>query len=229
VHQQFYCPYDKKVVPRDELILGYEIEKDKYITVDQSELKRLQPHSSTAMEILQFVKLSEVDPIYFETSYFSVPEEAGVRAYSLLFDMMKESKYAALAQITMHQRERIVIIRPYQNGLILHTIYYPNEIREVKEYGKHIVKNLKKQEIVLAEQFAKGLVKPFRPAEFHDEYRERVMKLIESKSKGHAAPKTEKPQRLAPVVDLMSALKKSLASKSKPHGSFNRKKLKKIA
>jgi DNA end-binding protein Ku len=229
VHQQLYCPYDKKVVSRDELVLGYEIEKDRYVTVDPAELKRLQPHSSTAMEILQFVKLSEVDPIYFETSYFSVPEEAGVRAYSLLLDMMEKSKYAAVAQITMHQRERAVIIRPYRNGLILHTIYFPNEIREVKEYGKNIVKNLKKQEIALAEQFAESLIKPFRPAEFHDEYRERVMKLIESKSKGHAAPKLQKPQRLAPVVDLMSALKKSLASKTKTHGSSIRKKLKKIA
>lgn len=229
VHQQLYCPYDKKVVPRDELVLGYEIEKDKYVTVDPAELKKLQPHSSTAMEILQFVKLSEVDPIYFETSYFSVPEEAGVRAYSLLLDMMEKSKYAAVAQITMHQRERTIIIRPYQNGLILHTIYYPNEIREVKEYGKNTVKNLKTQELDLAEQFARSLIKPFRPAEFHDEYRERVMKLIESKSKGHAAPRPEKPQRLAPVVDLMSALKKSLANKAKSYSSSNRKKLKKIA
>jgi DNA end-binding protein Ku len=83
VHQQLHCPYDKEVVSRDEIAMGYEIEKDKYILVDPEELKKLQPRSSAAMEIIQFVKLSEVDALYFETSYFAVPEEAGKRAYTL--------------------------------------------------------------------------------------------------------------------------------------------------
>jgi len=206
-----YCPYDKEVVSRDEIAMGYEIDKDKYILVDPEELKKLQPRSSATMEILQFVKLSEVDPIYFETSYFSVPEEAGERAYALLFKTMEEMGYAAIAKVSMHQKERTVIIRPYHEGLILHTIYYPNEIRDAKGYGETNVKNLKKQEIDLAEQFAKALVKPFHPDQFHNEYSERVEQLIESKNKGKPAPRPAKPQRLAPVVDLMSALKKSLA------------------
>jgi DNA end-binding protein Ku len=218
VHQQLYCPHDQRVVTRDELALGYEFEKDKYVLVDPSELKKLQPRSSTAMEIVQFVKLNEVDPIYFETSYFSVPEEAGTRAYALLFKTMEELKYAAIAKVTMHQRERTVIIRPYQNGLTLHTIYYPNEIHEVKDYGKTGGKDLKKQEVSLAEQFAKALVKPFRPNQFHDEYQKQVEELVRSKSKGEPAPKPEKAQRLAPVIDLMSALKKSLAGGAKAGG-----------
>src|SRR5580704_17718355 len=194
VHQQLYCPYDKKVVSRDELVLGYEIEKDRYVTVDPAELKELQPHSSTAMEILQFVKLSEVDPIYFETSYFSVPEEAGARAYALLLKAMEDMGLAAIAKVTMHQRERTVIIRSYQNGLILHTIYYPNEIHDIKGYGKPEEKSLKKPELELAEQFAKSLVKPFRPEQYHDEYSQRVEQLIESKRDGKAAPQAEKPK-----------------------------------
>jgi len=231
VHQQLYCPYDKEVVPRDELALGYEVEKDKYILVDPAELKALKPQSSTSMEILQFVKLAEVDPIYFETSYFSVPEQAGERAYSLLLDVMEKMGYAAIAKVTMHQRERTVIIRPYQNGLILHTIYYPNEIHEAKGYGKTTTKNLKKQEVDLAAQFAKALVRPFRPEQFHDEYSARVEQLIESKNKGKPAPKPEKARRLAPVVDLMSALKKSLADKKSGgvSGASKAKKLKKTA
>lgn len=229
VHQQLYCPYDKEVVSRDELALGYEIEKDKYILVDPAELKQLQPASSTAMEILQFVKLEEVDPIYFETSYFSVPDAAGERAYSLLLKSMDEMGYAAIAKVTMHQRERTVIIRPYQGGLILHTIYYPAEIREVKGYGKTNAKTLKKQEVDLAEQFAKALLRPFRPEQFHDEYSKRVEELIASRSKGKAAPLPEKPRRLAPVVDLMSALKKSLAAKGKSENGSKRRKLRKTA
>jgi DNA end-binding protein Ku len=228
VHQQLYCPYDEEVVSRDELALGYEVEKDKYILVDPAELKALKPQSSTSMEILQFVKLAEVDPIYFETSYFSVPEEAGQRAYSLLLDVMEKMGYAAIAKVTMHQKERTVIIRPYQNGLILHTIYYPNEIHEAKGYGKTTTMNLKKQEVDLAAQFAKALVKPFRPERFHDEYSARVEQLIESKSKGKPAPKPEKTPRLAPVVDLMTALKQSLATKSKAGGASGASKAKRL-
>jgi DNA end-binding protein Ku len=214
VQQQLYCPYDKRVVSRDEIVMGYEVDEDKMVIVDREELKKLQPASSSSMEILQFVKLSDVDPIFFETSYFSVPEEAGRRGYTLLLDTMEELKLAALAQVTLHQRERTVILRPYQGGLTLHTLYYPNEIHDVAAYGKNNATNLKKPEIALAEQFAKGLVAPFRPDKYHDEYQERVKNLIESKEKGTAAPKPEKTTRLAPVVDLMTALKQSIANKA---------------
>jgi DNA end-binding protein Ku len=213
VQQQLYCPYDKRVVSRDEIVMGYEVDEDKMVIVDREELKKLQPASSSSMEILQFVKLDDVDPIFFETSYFSIPEEAGRRGYTLLLETMEEMKLAALAQVTMHQRERTVILRPYRGGLTLHTLYYPNEIHDVAGYGKSNASNLKKPEIALAEQFAKGLVAPFRPEKFHDEYQERVKKLIESKEKGTAAPKPEKTTRLAPVVDLMTALKQSIANK----------------
>jgi DNA end-binding protein Ku len=213
VHQQLYCPYDKRVVSRDEIVMGYEVDEDKMVIVDRAELKKLQPASSSSMEILQFVKLSDVDPIYFETSYFSVPEEAGRRGYTLLMETMEELKVAAIAQVTMHQRERTVIVRPYNGGLTLHTLYYPREIHDVAGYGKNKATNLKKPEVSLAEQFAKGLVAPFRPEQYRDEYQERVKKLIESKEKGTAAPKPEKVPRLAPVVDLMTALKQSIANK----------------
>jgi len=213
VQQQLYCPYDKRVVSRDEIVMGYEVDEDKMVIVDREELKKLQPASSSTMEILQFVKLSDVDPIFFETSYFSVPEEAGRRGYTLLLETMEEMELAALAQVTMHQRERTVILRPYRGGLTLHTLYYPNEIHDVARYGKNNASNLKKPEIALAEQFAKGLVAPFRPEKYHDEYQERVKKLIESKERGTAAPKPEKTTRLAPVVDLMTALKQSIANK----------------
>jgi DNA end-binding protein Ku len=213
VHQQLYCPYDKRVVSRDEIAMGYEVDKDKYVLVEPEELKKVQPPSSSAMEILQFVKLDDVDPIYFETSYFAVPEEAGQRPYTLLLKTMESLRYAAIAKVTMHQRERTAILRPYEHGLTLHTLYYPAEIHEVKEYGKSPGRELKKEEVKLGEQFAKNLLKPFRPEQFHDEYQVRVKQLIESKEKGQQGRKPEKATKLAPVVDLMSALKKSLAEK----------------
>ena len=115
----------------------------------------------------------------------------------------------------MHQRERTVIIRPFQNGLTVHTLYNQNEIHEVAGYGKKDSKAIKSQELALAEQFAKTLVQPFRPERFHNEYQDRVRQLIESKSKGHAAPQPEKGRKLAPVIDLMDALKKALPAKAK--------------
>jgi DNA end-binding protein Ku len=213
VRQQLYCPYDEEVVPRDEIVMGYETDDGKMVIVDPQELKALAPQSSTEMEISQFVKLDEVDPIYFETSYFSVPEEAGRRAYSLILSAMQQMKIAAIAKVTMHQRDRTVIIRPYDNGLTLHTIYYPSEIHQVPGYGKESAKSQNRQELSLAEQFAKSLIKPFHPETFHDEYQARVRDLIESKSKGKTMPKMEKGKKLAPVIDLMTALKASLANK----------------
>jgi DNA end-binding protein Ku len=229
VRQQMYCPHDDRVVSRDEIAMGYEVAKDQYILIDPEELKTLQPASSTSMEILQFVKLSEVDPIYFETSYFCVPEEAGARAYALLLRTMEQLKHAAIAKVTMHQRERTIIIRPYEHGLTIHTIYYPDEIHEVKAYGEAATAGLKRQEIALAEQFANELLKPFHPEQFHDEYRTRVLQLVESKRKGRPGPKLENARRVAPVIDLMSALKKSLEGKSKTAGNSKSKRLKKTA
>jgi len=155
---------------------------------------------------VQFARLAEVDPIFFETSYIAIPEEGGQRAYVLLLKTLEAMNYAAIAQVTLHQRERTVVMRSHEHGLTLHTIYYADEIRAVRGYGQTNTKDLKKQEITLGEQFAQTLVMPFRPEEF------RVKQLIQNKPKGRAAPKQEQPKRLAPVIDLMSALKKSLAN-----------------
>lgn len=229
IREQLYCPHDERVVSRDEIVLGFETEKDRYVLVEPQELRNALPPSSTAMEILQFVKLGDVDPIYFETSYFAVPEEASQRAYTLLVKTMEGMKYAAIAKVTLHQRERTVIIRPYEHGLTLHTIYYPNEIRMAKGYGKVTGGSPTKQEMALANQFASGLVKPFHPEQFVDEYQERVKKLIESKSKGKSLSSVEKTKKRAPVIDLMSALKKSVASRGLKSGDSESKKARKRA
>jgi DNA end-binding protein Ku len=212
IHHQLYCPYDQRVVTREEVALGFETDKDEYVLVEPEELKKIQPKSSRQMEIRQFAKLSDVDPVFFETSYLAVPEEGGKKAYALLLKTLDTLEYAAIAQLTLHQRERTVIIRPYHDGLTLHSMYYPNEIHTAKGYGQTDFKDLKKQELVLGQQFAKALVKPFHPSDFRDEYQVMVKQLIESKAKGHAAPKSTETKRMAPVIDLMSALKKSLAA-----------------
>src|SRR5260370_41773965 len=115
------------------------------------------------MEILQFVKLNDVDPLYFEASYYAVPEQAGRKPYKLMVQTMEKTGYAAVAKVAMHEREYVVVIRPRDNGLTLHTIFYPNEVREVPEYGKTGDVEVKPQEVQLAEQLIKSLAGPFEP------------------------------------------------------------------
>jgi DNA end-binding protein Ku len=229
IHHQLYCPYDEQVVPRNEIALAYELDKEQYVLVEPAELKKMQPASSSVAEIVQFVRIDEVDPIYFETSYLLMPEEAGRKAYALLVKMMEQMQSGAIAKITLHQRERPALLRPYNDGLMFHTLYYPSEIHMERGFGRNSGNGISKEEIRLGEQFARGLLKPFRPNEFNDEYRARVEQLIESKRKGHVAPKQEKAKRLAPVVDLMSALKESLANNSTSPAKAKQQRLKKTA
>ncbi len=212
IRQPLFCPTCNRMVERSEVVKGYEYEKDQYVLFNEDELEKIAPPSSRAMEILEFVPVSEVDPLYFDTSYYMVAEEAGQKAYELLVRTMKESKFAAVAKLTMHQREYTVIIRPRAGGLTLHTMYYENEIRQVAEYGKTNGVELKAQEVKLAQQLVESLAADFEPKKYKDEYQDRVKGLIEAKLQGREVTSTPQPQ-LAPVIDLMEALKKSLAER----------------
>ena len=127
--QPLFCPTCNRMVERNEVEKGYEYEKDQYLLFTEEELEKIEPESARTMEILEFVKVDEIDPLYFDASYYVAPEEAGARAYHLLLEAMKKSGYAGIAKVTMHSREYIVIIRAGRNGLTLHTMFYSNEIR----------------------------------------------------------------------------------------------------
>jgi DNA end-binding protein Ku len=214
VKQQLYCPYHERVVERSETVKGYEVSKDSFVVVDAEELKKIAPASERNMEIQQFVKIQDVDPIYFDTSYYTVPDAPGQKAYMLLVETMQKSGYAALAKVSMHNQEYLVVIRPQDNGLMLHTLYYAEELHKLSEYGKPAGVEVKPQEIELAERLVENLAAPFDPAKFKDEYQEKVLELIEAKRQGSEV-QAAAPQRLAPVIDLMEALKKSLETAGK--------------
>ena len=129
VKQQYYCPADNQVVERSEIVKGYEFRKGEYIVIEPEEIKKIEPQTAKTMEILEFVKTSEVDPVFFESSYYMVPEEAGRRPYALLTKALEESEYVAIAKLTMHNREYTVFLRPHEGGLMLHTMYYAEEVR----------------------------------------------------------------------------------------------------
>ena len=213
IKQQTVCPVCDRVVERNELVKGYQVDRDAYVLVSGDELKTLEADSSEAMEIAQFVSLSEVDPIYFESSFYSAPEDPGRRAYGLLLQAMEKLNVAAIAKVTLHQREQIVLMRPYHQGIILHTLYFPAEVREIGEYGKAESMTLQKPEIDLAEQFIRQLTAKFEPEQYKDEYQQRVLEMIETKRAGQVVAGQPHKPKLAPVIDLMDALKKSIAER----------------
>lgn len=210
IKQQTFCPHCERTVERSELVKGYEVEKDRYVIVGDEDIKQIAPASSDNMEILEFVKAEGIDPIYFDASYFMVPEEAGKKAYHLLLETMRKSGFSAIAKIAMHQREYTVVVRPHADGLLLHTMFYPEEVREVPEFRRDESVTVKPQEVALAEKLVEGLAADFDASKYHDEYQQRLMQMIEAKREGQAIP-GEKPKQRAPVIDLMQALQKSLS------------------
>lgn len=216
IRQQIFCPHCERVVERSEIAKGYPVDKDNYVLVTNEELKALEAQSSETMEIMQFVKLPDVDPLYYQTSYFSVAEDPGRKAYSLIHKGMQQLNLGAIAKITLHQREQIVMIRPFEKGLVLHTLYYPDEIRAVAEYDNQTDVTVQKAELDLAEQFMKQLTAEFHPENFSDEYESRVEQLLESKQGQAAAPGKQSRKKLAPVIDLMDALRKSMEEQPGP-------------
>jgi DNA end-binding protein Ku len=214
IKQQLYCPADERVVERNEIVKGFEYRKGEYVIIEPEEIKKIEPKTAKAMEILQFVKQEEVDPIYFESSYYMMPDDAGKRPYLLLTKAMEESGYLAIAKLTMHNREYTVILRPKTNGLVLHTMYYADEIREVEGFGEDKAE-LKAGELKVANQLIEALADKFEPEKFHDTYEENLKAMIKARLEGREVTAVEKPGKPAPVADLMDALKQSLAQMGK--------------
>lgn len=224
VKQQLYCPAENRVVERSEIVKGYEYRKDEYVVIEPEEIKKIEPKTAKTMEILEFVKSSEVDPVFFESSYYVMPEDAGRRPYALLTKALEESNFVAIAKLTMHNREYTVFLRPRDHGMMLHTMYYAEEVREVEGFGAPEVE-LKDAEVKVAHQLINALAAEWDPEKYHDDFQENLKKMIQTKLEGGTIAEVEKSKKLAPVVDLMSALKESLAQmegKKKPAATTGR-------
>src|ERR671924_1232420 len=224
IKQELFCRNDNRVVERSEIEKGYEYRKDEYVVIEPEEIKKIEPKTAKTMEILEFVKSSEVDPVFFESSYYMMPEEAGRRPYALLTKALEESEFVAIAKLTMHNREYTVFLRPHEGGLMLHTMYYAEEVREVEGFGAPDV-DIKDAELKVARQLIEALAGDWDPEKYHDSFQENLKKLIETKLEGGKVVEIDKPKKLAPVVDLMAALKQSLAEmegKKKPAASAPR-------
>ena len=211
IQQKIYCPVDDAIIDRSELVRGYEVEKGRYVTFTDEELKALEAHGDHSIEITEFVPLSEVDPVYFEESYYLATETGSAKAYRLLTDAMESSKRVALGRYTMRGKEHLVLIRPYAKGLILHTLYYADEVKAVDEFDRAVNEPVKETELTLAKKLIDELTqKKFDPAQYHDNYRERVNEAAHKKIEGQEVAEAPTEPKRGQVIDLMAALKASL-------------------
>ncbi len=225
VKQPLFCPTCNRQVDRSEVVKGFEYEEGHYVLVEGDEIKKITPQSGRIMEIVAFVKEKQIDPIYFDASYFALPDKESEKPYALLLKTLEDTERVAIASVTMHQREYTVFIRPRNHGLTVHTMYFANEIREVPGYGdaeKYV--KLKPQEIKLAEQLVESLEADFQPEKYHDTFQEKLKAVIQAKLKGKTIVEEKQPAR-AKVIDMMDALKRSLRETpaAKPKGSTTAK------
>jgi len=208
VKEVYFCQAEDKPLKREDLVKGFEVSKGEYVVVDDADLNKIAPHSAKTMDILQFVKSEEFDPVFLDKSYHVLPEGDVTKPYALLREAMKQRGQYAIAKVAMHNREHIVVIRPDGKELMLHTMFFADEVQEVSV--KTGSEKFSAQELKLAGQLIDTLSAKFDPAKFHDEYQANLRRLIEQKQKGErvTATKSERPTQ---VVNIMDALRRSLA------------------
>jgi len=216
--QQMVCPVHDRPVSRDEIVKGYEYEKDRYVTIEADEIKKVEPKTAKAMEILEFVPSAQVDPVYFDASYHLMPDEPGRKAYQLLKAALEKSGYLGIAHVSMHNREYTVVLRPHGKGLMMHSMFYQNEVRKLEEIGGIEDAEIKDKELALANTLIESLAGDFDPSKYHDAFASQLRLLIEAKVQGQPVVESEKPKHMAPVIDLMAALKQSLEQMKKTPG-----------
>jgi DNA end-binding protein Ku len=215
IKQQTFCPVDQTTVERNELVRGYEFAKDQYVRVTDEELKSLEGEDSKVIDIAEFVPLDQVDPIYFEKTYYLGPDKGGDKAYRLLAETMAKTDRVAVARFIMRGKESLVLIRPSQDGLMLHTMYFADEVRDFSEIDKGKSAKIAEREGELARKLIDELsTDEFKPDQYKDEYRERVLEMVNKKVEGKEVTVTSPEAPRSQVIDLMDALKESLAKRA---------------
>jgi DNA end-binding protein Ku len=219
--QQYICPTDNEVVGREDMVKGYEYAKGQYVLFSEDELKALTPEPTNTVEITEFVPLEKVDPIYYEKSTYLGPDRGGDRPYRLLAEAMRATGRAALARYAARGKDYLVLLRPFDQGLLMQQLRYADELRPFSEVPIGQA-DIKEAELQLAKQLVEQIATDtFKPETYEDEVRKQVRGLIEQKVQGQeiTAPPPEEPK--AQIIDLMAALKASLASL--PEGGEARK------
>jgi DNA end-binding protein Ku len=205
------CPHCDTAVANEEIVKGYEYEKGRFVRFSKDELDALAADSSREIKILDFVNLSEIDPIYFQKTYYLGPGDTGANAYGLLRTALEETGKIGIAKVTIRNKSSLAAIRIVDGCISMETIFYPDEVRPAANVPnlQATAVNVNEKELEMAKMLIDQLSVPFDPSKYHDEYREQVMELIEKKIAGEEIEIAPEPRR-ANVIDLMSALQASL-------------------
>jgi DNA end-binding protein Ku len=227
IKQKRWCPVHERDVESDELVKGWEVAKGQFLMVEEADLEAIENRdTSRSIDISRFVKLEEVDPVYFDRTYFLVPAgaEAQRRPYVLLLEAMKEAGVAALGRFVLAGKEKLCLIRPMGDALALETLFIHEDVKDHAEIDEAVAGSaVKKPELDLAKQIIASLAAPFDANELRSEYRESLRELLEAKLEGHEIEIPDEPEP-APVIDLMEALKASVAAASAQQPDGTKKK-----
>jgi DNA end-binding protein Ku len=214
IQQKRVCPADGEEVSWDDLVKGYEISPGQYVVVTNEELDALDPEATHTVDIEDFVALEGIDPLYFDSSYYLVPDATGVKPYRLLLDAMTESGRVGIGRVVLRTKQYLCAVRPLGDALVLTTMNFADEVSPASELeglpGPGA--EASSREMKVAKQLIDSLTAKFEPDKYHDTYREGVLELIEAKAQGQEVVSEPPPEKAAPVVDLMSALEASLAA-----------------
>ena len=214
IHKR-WCPKCNKEVAYEDLEKGYKIAKDKYVIISKEDLEKLRLKTTKAIEIQEFVDASQIDPLYLEKSYYVVPEETGIKAYSLFVEALRVANKVAIGKVVIRNKEYLVALRAYKKGLVMHILHYLSEVKDIEEFSelKHLV-TVREEELKLAQALiAKLTEKEFDLGKFKDSYTEALMKLIKAKAEGKEI-KVE-VEKVEEAKSLMEALKASVEAVEK--------------
>ena len=208
------CEKDGEEVTFEHIVKGYEVEKDRYVVLTDEDLNAIPVESSRAIDIHRFVDLDEIDPVMFKKSYYLVPEETGAKAYALLREAMADDGRVGIAKVSFRDKEHLAALRFKDEAFVLETMYWPDEIREADFGGVDVSTKIRGQELEMAKQLIESLSGEWNPEEYSDEYREALLQIVEAKLNGQEI-EVVAPEPTAKVVDLMEALKASVAAAKK--------------
>lgn len=210
------CSIDGEEIPYEHVVKGYELAPHRYVTVTREELEKLDPRATRTVEILDFVDLDEIDPIYYETTYYLAPDRGASKPYRLLLEAMKETRKVAISRVVLRTRQYLCAVRPVGEVLALSTLLYADEVRDRGEIEEEVAAaKPTERELQMAVQLVQSLATGFDPSKYRDEYEDEVKALLDKKAAGEAVVAPEEEERPAKVVSLVDALERSLAAAGK--------------
>ena len=220
IKQQRYCPEDEAVVEWNDVVRGYEVAPDQYVIMEPSDFDKVPVDTTHTIEITDFVPADQIDPIYYQKTYYLEPDKVGGKPFALLREVLKDSKLIALAKVTLRQKEQLCTLRVYENTIALETMYYADEIRSTEEFEVPGDLQLGEKELMMAKSLVDMLTGDFEPEKYHDNYREALIELIERKAEGE---EIKRPKPVAgKVTDLMEALRASVEAARREKSSGGR-------